>query len=73
MSKRYKVVGPHKVMGHKPGDEFTADLPDEKELQLLRGGHLELVPAQVKPASRSRRTSHRRRAAGKTTPEKPAE
>lgn len=61
MTKRYKVVGPHTVMGHRPGAEFDADLTEEKERQMLRGGHLALVPAAVTPASRRRRTTHRRR------------
>lgn len=46
MSKKtYVVSGPHPVLdpkgkGHLPGEEFTADYPEELERFLLEVGHL---------------------------------
>lgn len=44
--KTYKVTGPHPVDGHAPGDEFTADMGEEREQQLVEGGHIRVVPKQ---------------------------
>jgi hypothetical protein len=36
----YKVVGPRAVLGHEPGEEFDADLPEAQATQLIRAGHI---------------------------------
>jgi hypothetical protein len=37
----YRVVGPHKVFGNAPGEEFTKKLPAEQEKNLIVAGHIE--------------------------------
>ena len=37
--KDYTVVGNHNVMGHAPGESFSAAMTDEQEQQLIEGGH----------------------------------
>ena len=46
--RRYLVVGPHVVLGKKPGDEFMADLSEEQERTLVKAGHLRPVRKQQK-------------------------
>lgn len=36
----YTVVGPVEVHGHKPGSDFTAELPPEQEALLIESGHI---------------------------------
>lgn len=45
---RYLVTGIHAVLGHAPGEEFTADLSDEQETALIAGGAI-VRKAAVKP------------------------
>lgn len=47
-----KVVGPRAVLGHQPGETFTATLTAEQEHIYVSGGHLEVVGGQL--ASRPR-------------------
>lgn len=35
---RYVVTGVHATLGHAPGEEFSAELSDEQEAQLVAGG-----------------------------------
>lgn len=43
----YRVCGSRAVLGHLPGDEFPADLPEVQEQRLVAGGHIErLVPSR---------------------------
>lgn len=41
MKKKYKVVGPHSIAGHPPGDSFEAE-ELAHEQALVDGGHLEV-------------------------------
>lgn len=41
--KGYLVVGPHTVLGAKPGEEVKADLTEEQEYRLVKAGHLKPV------------------------------
>lgn len=41
--RRYVVTGIHPVLGHKPGTEFTATLPEVQEAALLAGRGLAVV------------------------------
>ena len=55
MSKRYKVVGSHTVLGAAPGTTFTADLSAADERYFVRAGHLEPVrPPARKPAKQKK-------------------
>ena len=38
--KDYTVVGNHNVMGHAPGESFSASMTDELEEQLIESGHI---------------------------------
>lgn len=42
---RYRVAGPHEVLGHLPGEMFEADLDPVTEARLVLGGHIERVAA----------------------------
>jgi hypothetical protein len=42
---RYRVSGSHEVLGHKPGEEFEADLDGVTEARLYAGGHIERLDA----------------------------
>jgi hypothetical protein len=39
----YKVTGPVPYAGHKPGETFEADLPEEQEQRALDRGAIEVV------------------------------
>jgi len=39
----YRVIGGKKILGHKPAEEFEADLPEDQERRLMALGHIELV------------------------------
>lgn len=39
----YRVIGGRTIHGHKPGEEFEADLDKEHEARLMRLEHIELV------------------------------
>ena len=41
--KDYTVVGNHNVMGHAPGESFSAAMTDEQVEELIEGGHLKPV------------------------------
>jgi hypothetical protein len=41
--RKYRVSGNREVLGHLPGEEFTADIPDVQEQRLVKGGHIEPV------------------------------
>lgn len=43
MSKRYKVIGRSPTLGHKPGEEFEAELPQAKENRLVERGSIEVL------------------------------
>lgn len=43
-TKEYRVVGPHKVLGHRPGSTFRGLLDPAQEQRLIAAHHLELVP-----------------------------
>ena len=42
-AKQYEVVGKRKVLGHKPGETFTAALSEDQERRLVAGGHIRPV------------------------------
>lgn len=42
MKKQYRVAGPYSVLGHAPGESFTAELDPEAEAIHLEGGTLEI-------------------------------
>lgn len=44
-SKRYKVIGPHPIDGHPPGEEFVADYSEEEEQRRKEAGHIRVVEA----------------------------
>lgn len=44
---RYRVSGNREVMGHKPGEEFEAELDGVTESRLFSGGHIERVSEYV--------------------------
>lgn len=39
-ARSYTVVGPRKVLGHEPGETFTATLDPSQEQRLIAAGHL---------------------------------
>lgn len=39
-NRRFVVTGIHPVLGHQPGDKFSANLPQEQEDALIAGGGL---------------------------------
>ncbi len=41
--QRYEVTAPSRVLGHEPGTEFEADIPDAQEKRLLGRGALRRV------------------------------
>lgn len=48
---RYRVASKHIVLGHKPGEEFDAELPAAQHAYLVGVGHLALVAAAAPPAT----------------------
>ena len=40
---RYTVSGPHRVLGHAPGQQFEAEIPTKLEEFLLSVGHIKTV------------------------------
>jgi hypothetical protein len=66
MAKKKKVLGDHKLYRNagiselvfegqvfEPGSEFRATLPPEQEMQLLAGGHLEVLQDQSAAADKA--------------------
>jgi len=49
MTQRYVVTGRQSFQGHKPGETFEADIEPRRELRLLRGGFISLVPDPPTP------------------------
>lgn len=39
--RAYKVIGPHVVLGHAPGADFSALIPPAQEALLIESGHIE--------------------------------
>lgn len=44
MTKRYRVTGSTRTLGHDPGSTFEADIPAEQEQRLIARGSIELAP-----------------------------
>ena len=40
VERAYTVIGPHIVLGHQPGSEFTALIPAAQEALLIESGHI---------------------------------
>lgn len=49
--RQYEVLGQHAVLGHEPGEKFTAALDPEQEERMLARGSLRPVE---KPAPKSK-------------------
>ena len=47
--QKYRVVGPHEVLGHAPGSVFETSLSEEQEAFYIEVGHLEKARADAKP------------------------
>jgi hypothetical protein len=45
----YRVTSKQHVLGHEPGAEFEADIPEVQAARLLAGGALELVAGPADP------------------------
>jgi hypothetical protein len=58
MPKQYEVISRTRVLGHKTGEKFHADLDPEHEARMIRGGFLAVVekPARA-PAPAAADTS----------------
>jgi len=41
MAHKYRVTGEQPVLGHEPGEEFSADIPPEQEALLIESGAIE--------------------------------
>lgn len=46
--KTYEVIGNHAVDGHMPGNQFVAVMDESRELFLIEGGHIRVVPRTKK-------------------------
>lgn len=46
----YEVIGGREVLGHAPGERFSADLPEAQEKRLLANGSLRKAGAAQVPS-----------------------
>ncbi len=46
-AERYRVSGPHEVLGYEPGDVFEQNIAPEQEARLIARGQLEIVGGLV--------------------------
>lgn len=54
---RYVVTSIHPVLGHAPGEEFSADLPEGQEAALIGGGAI-ARKADVDPKPKPKPAAH---------------
>lgn len=47
LKKKYRVVGPRRILGNLPGKVFEAKIPKAQEQRLIKAGHL-VVTKEVK-------------------------
>ena len=56
MKKKYRVVGAAEVLGHQPGSEFEAEIPENQEALLFESGSIIRVGDDApKPSSKEKK------------------